>query len=223
MEVSGPVNDAPPDGPAGRPLLAAAALPCGADVDLLLEQVAGGRGADRDAHQQQCVHCQAALSEFIALWAPVADLAAVPVPAPPGLVAGVMSQIRHLVRDIWYTLEVTESGAIRIAARIVAALARDCARMTPGVRVAFGRSTQGKTATLAEKATLGHRHPHAAIGVLGRTAVVDLAVAVTYDDPAHQVARDIQRQVITTLRDQVGLQSVKVNVTVDDILDDDER
>jgi uncharacterized alkaline shock family protein YloU len=94
--------------------------------------------------------------------------------------------------------------------------------MVPGVRVAFGRSTEGSIAALSEKATLGHSHPHAAIGVLGRTAVVDLAIAVTYDDPAHQVARDIQRQVITTLRDQVGLQSVKVNVTVDDILGDDE-
>jgi uncharacterized alkaline shock family protein YloU len=134
-----------------------------------------------------------------------------------------MSQIRSLVRDIWYTLEITESGTIRIAARIVAALARDRARMIPGVRVALGRSTQDKIAALAEKATFGHRHPHSAVGVLGRTAVVDLAVAVTYNDPAHEVARDIQRQVIAALRDQVGLQSVKVNVTVDDILDDDER
>ncbi len=220
--MSGPVNDPPPGDPAARPLLGAATLPCGADVDLLLEQVADGRGADRDAHQQRCVHCQAALSEFTALWAPVTELTAAPIPAPPGLAAAVMSQIRFLVRDIWYTLEITESGTIRIAARIVAALARDCARMIPGVRVALGRSTQGKIAALAEKATFGHRHPHAAVGVLGRTAVVDLAVAVTYDDPAHQVARDIQRQVIATLRDQVGLQSVKVNVTVDDILGDDE-
>jgi uncharacterized alkaline shock family protein YloU len=133
-----------------------------------------------------------------------------------------MSQIRFLVRDIWYTLEITESGTVRIAARIVAVLARDCARMIPGVRVALGRSTQGKIAALAEKATFGHRHPHAAVGVLGRTAVVDLAVAVTYDDPVHQVARDIQRQVIAALRDQLGLQSVKVNVTVDDILGDDD-
>lgn len=220
--MSGPVNDPPPGDPAARPLLGAATLPCGADVDLLLEQVADGRGADRDAHQQRCVHCQAALSEFTALWAPVTELTAAPIPAPPGLAAAVMSQIRFLVRDIWYTLEITESGTIRIAARIVAALARDCARMIPGVRVALGRSTQGKIAALAEKATFGHRHPHAAVGVLGRTAVVDLAVAVTYDDPAHQVARDIQRQVIATLRDQVGLQSVKVNVTVDDIMGDDE-
>lgn len=52
--------------------------------------------------------------------------------------------------------------------------------------------------------------------------MVDLAVAVTYNDPVHEVARDIQRQVIAALRNQVGLQNVKVNVTVDDILDDDE-
>jgi uncharacterized alkaline shock family protein YloU len=218
VEVSGPVNDPPP----GRRLLDAAALPCGAEVDLLLEQVAAGRGSDRDAHQRECVHCQAAIGEFAVLWNPVTELAAAPVPAPPGLVAAVMSQVRILVRDIWYVLQITEIGAIRIAARIVAALARDSARMVPGVRVAFGRSTQSDIAALAEEATFGHRHPHAAVGVLGRTAVVDLAVAVTYRDPVHEVARDIQRHVTATLRDQVGLRSVAVNVTVDDILSDDE-
>ncbi len=218
--MTGPVNDRPADGAPGRAWLNAASLPCGADVDLLLEQAAGGRGGDLDAHQQHCVHCQAALAEFGALWAPVAELAAAPVPAPPGLTAAVMSHIRSLVRDTWYTLEITDYGTIRVAARIVAALARDCARTIPGVKVALGRSMHGKIAALTEKATLGHRHPNAAVGVLGRTAVVDLAVAVTYNDPAHQIARDIQRQIIATLRDQVGLQNIKVNVTVDDVLDD---
>jgi uncharacterized alkaline shock family protein YloU len=215
MEVNGPM-------PARTPL-DGASLPCGADVDLLLEQAAQGRGADRDAHQQRCVHCQAALGEFTALWEPVAEMAAAPVSVPPGLAAAVMSQVRHLVHDIWYTLESTEAGAVRIAARIVAALARDSARMVPGVRVALGRSTHGKGAALAEKATLGHRHPHAAVGVLGRTAVVDLAVAIGYGDPAHQVAREIQRRVRATLRDQIGLRDVTVNVTVDDVVDDDRR
>jgi uncharacterized alkaline shock family protein YloU len=214
MEVISPM-------PAGTPL-GEISLPCGADVDLLLEQAAQGRGAERDAHQQLCVHCQAALGEFTALWGPVAELAAVPVSAPPGLVAAVMSQVRHLVHDIWYTLEITEVGVVRIAARIVAALARDSARTIPGVRVALGRSTQGKVAALAEKATFGHRHPHAAVGVLGRTAVVDLAVAIGYGDPAHQVAREIQRHVTSTLRDQVGLRDVTVNVTIDDVLDGDD-
>lgn len=221
--MSGPVNDPPPGDPAARQLLGASTLACGADVDLLLEQVADGHSAAQDAHQQQCVHCQVALSEFTALWGPVAELVAAPVPPPPGLVASVMSQMRTLVRDVWYTLEITDIGAVRIAARIVAALARDCARMIPGVRVALGRSTESRIAALTEKATTGHRYPHAAVGVLGRTASVDLAVAVTGDDPVHEVARDIQRQVIATLRDQVGLQNVTVNVTVDDILGDDER
>lgn len=217
--MSGPVTDPMP----ARPPLDGVSLACGADVDLLLEQAAQGRGADWDAHQQLCVHCQAALGEFTALWGPIAELAAASVTAPPGLVAAVMSQVRHLVHDVWYTLEISEIGAVRIAARIVAALARDSARMIPGVRVALGRSTQGTIAALTERATFGHHHPHAAVGVLGRTAVVDLAVAVTYQDPVHEVARDIQRQVTATLRDQIGLRSVTVNVTVDDILGDDER
>lgn len=215
---------APPSGsPSGRHLLGTAALPCGAEVDLLFEQVAGGRAAGLDAHQRECVHCQAAIRELAALWGPVTQLAATPVPAPPGLTTSVMSQIRILVRDVWYTLQTTNLGTIRIAARLVAALARDTARMVPGVRVALGRSTDGKLAWRAENATFQHRHPHAAVGVLGRTAVVDLAVAVTYGTPAHEVAREIQQHVTAALRDHIGLQALAVNVTVDDVLTDDDQ
>lgn len=223
MEVTGSVDEPPAGEQAAGDLLSAVTLPCGAEVDQLLEEVADGLAADLDDHQRDCVHCQAAIAEFAALWAPVAEMAASPVPAPPGLTAAVMSQIRVLIRDVWYTLETTNLGAIRIAARIVAALARDRARMVPGVRVALGRSTYSKMAALAERATFGHRHPHAAVGVLGRTAVVDLAVAVTYGDPVHVVARDIQQQVIATLRDDVGLQTVAVNVIVDDVFTEDDE
>jgi uncharacterized alkaline shock family protein YloU len=221
MEVTESLNDPPADGSDVSDLLDAVTLPCGAEVDPLLEQVADGRAGDLDDHQRDCVHCRAAIAEFAELWAPVAETAATPVRTPPGLTAAVMRQIRVLVRDVWYTLQTTELGTIRIAARIVATLARDSARMVPGVRVAFGRSSQGKLAALAEKATLGHRHPHAAVGVLGRTAVIDLAVAVTYGDPVHEVARDIQQHVIVALRQTIGLQTVVVNVTVDDVLDRD--
>lgn len=216
------MNDSPVPQQPARHLLESATLPCGADVDLLLEQVADGRGPDLDDHQQECVHCQAAIAEFSALWQPVTELAGSPVPAPPGITATVMSQIQTLVRDVWYTLQTTDLGSIRIAARIVATMARDTARMVPGVRVALGRSTQGRLAALAERATFGHRHPHAAVGVLGRTAVVDLAVAVSYGDPVHQIAKAIQRHVIAELRDNLGLQTVVVNVTVDDVLTDED-
>jgi uncharacterized alkaline shock family protein YloU len=215
------MSEPPSGGPAGRHLLDTATLPCGAEVDLLLEQVADGRAAALDAHQRECVHCQAALRELAALWGPVTELAATSVPAPPGLTASVMSQIRVLVCDVWYTLQTTNLGTIRIAARLVAALARDTARMIPGVRVALGRSTNSKLAGPAERATFQHRHPHAAVGVLGRTTVVDLAVAVSYGTPAHEVAREIQQHVVATLRDQIGLQTVAVNVTIDDVLTDD--
>ena len=220
--MTGSVNDPPAGGQADRPLLDAGTLPCGADVDPLLEQVADGHASDRDAHQRDCVHCQAAIAEFAVLWAPVTEAAASPVPAPRGLTAAVMSQIRVLVRDVWYTPQTTDLGFIRIAARIVAALARDSARMVPSVHVAFGRSTHGKIAAITEQATFAHHHPHAAVGVLGRSAVVDLAVAVTYGDPVHEVARDIQQRVIATLRDQIGLQTVAVNVNVDDIFIDED-
>jgi uncharacterized alkaline shock family protein YloU len=215
------VNEPTADGQPAAYLLDAVALPCGAEIDPLLEQVADGRAAELDAHQRECLHCQAAIAEFTALWAPVTETAATFVPVPPGLTAAVMSQIRVMTRDIWYTLQTTELGAIRIAARIVAALARDSARLVPGVRVALGRSSYGKMAALAAEATFKHRHPHAAVGVLGRTAIVDLAVAVSYGDSAHEVARDIQRHVIRTLREDVGLKTVIVNVTVDDVIIDE--
>ena len=81
--MTGPVNEPPADGHAATHLLDAVTLPCGAEIDPLLEQVADGRAADRDAHQRDCVHCQAAIAEFTALWAPVAETAATRCQFPP--------------------------------------------------------------------------------------------------------------------------------------------
>jgi uncharacterized alkaline shock family protein YloU len=192
-------------------------LACGADVDELLEQAADGHAIQLTGHQRHCLHCQAALQQFSRIWAPVRSLAAQRVAVPTALKTAVASQIRRLVADVWYTLQLSDSGAIRIAARVVARIARDAARDVPGVRVAFGRSTQSTTADRARRATLRHRHPHAAVGVLGGTAVVDLAIAVQYGDPLDVVAREVQQRAIAELRSTVGLQDVTVNVTVDDV------
>lgn len=193
-------------------------LACGADVDALLEQAADGHADDLSEHQRQCPHCQAALAEFGRLWGPVRRLAAQPVSVPSAVKAVVTAQVRKLVRDVWYTLQLTDGGAVRIAARVVAMIARDTARTVPGVRVVLGRSTQDKLSALVEKATLSHRHPNAAVGVLGRTAVVDLAIAVRYGDEVDAVAQEVQRRVVAQLRSLVGLEDVKVNVTVDDVV-----
>ena len=137
---------------------------------------------------------------------------------PAALKSAVASQIRKLIADVWYTLQLDDGGAIRIAARVVARIAREAASGVAGVRVAFGRSTHSRMAGLAERATLGHRHPNAAVGVLGRTAVVDLAIAVQYGDELDAVARAVQRRAIAELRSKVGLRDVTVNVTVDDVI-----
>jgi uncharacterized alkaline shock family protein YloU len=100
----------------------------------------------------------------------------------------------------------------------VARIAREAARDVPGVRVAFGRSTHSRMAGLVERATLRHRHPNAAVGVLGRTAVVDLAIAVEYGDRLDAVAREVQRRAVAELRSHVGLRDVTLNVTVDDVI-----
>ena len=123
-----------------------------------------------------------------------------------------------LMADVWYSLQLTDSGQVRVAARVVASLARAAARTVPGVRVAFGRRSTGRTPHVVERATLGHSHPHAAVGVSGRTAVLDIALAVHYGRPLDAVAREVQRRVITELRANVGLKDVTVNVTVDDVV-----
>jgi uncharacterized alkaline shock family protein YloU len=193
-------------------------LACGADIDELLEQAADGYASQFTGHQRDCVYCQAALREFGRLWEPVHSLAAEHVAVPAALKSAVASQIRKLVADVWYTLQLSGGGAIRIAARVVARIAREAAGDVAGVRVAFGRSTHGRMAGLVERATLLHRHPNAAVGVLGRTAVVDLAIAVQYGDELDAVAREVQRRAVAELRRKVGLQDVTVNVTVDDVI-----
>ena len=200
-----------PDGAVSR-------LACGAEVDELIEQAADGRAGQLTDHQRGCPHCQAALREFSRVWEPVRDLAAEPVSLPAAVRGAVARQIRNLTADPWYTLDLADGGAIRIAARVVARIARDAARQVPGVRVAFGRSTRPGIAGRAEAATLGHRHPREAVGVMGRTAIVDLAITAQYGQELDAVGRGAQERAIAALRNNAGLTDVWVNVTIDDVI-----
>jgi uncharacterized alkaline shock family protein YloU len=193
-------------------------LPCGAAIDELIEQAADGHAGQLTGHQRHCPHCQAALQEFSRLWEPVRSLAAEHVAVPATLKTAVASQIRKLIADVWHTLQLSDTGAIRIAAPVVAIIAREAARTVPGVRAAFGRSTHNATAGPARKATPRHHHPHAAVGVLGRTAVVDLAIAAHYGTQLDAIAREVQQRAIADLRTKTGLHDVTVNVTIDDVI-----
>jgi hypothetical protein len=90
-------------------------LACGALVDEVLEQVAEGDGERLNDHQQNCPHCQAAITEFNRIWSPVRRLAEEPVPVPRRFRASVMHEVERLVHDVGYTLQLTDQGAIRVA------------------------------------------------------------------------------------------------------------
>ena len=71
-------------------------LPCGADLDALVAQIADGVPGDL-AHQAGCRHCQAALAQLEALWSLVGRLAAERVDAPERIDAVVLGRIRRAV------------------------------------------------------------------------------------------------------------------------------
>jgi hypothetical protein len=71
-------------------------LPCGADLDALVAQVADGVPGDL-AHQAICPHCQAALAQLNELWELVDRLARERVEAPERIDAVVMGRIRRAV------------------------------------------------------------------------------------------------------------------------------
>jgi hypothetical protein len=71
-------------------------LPCGADLDALVVQVADGVPGDL-AHQAGCRHCQAALAQLEALWSLVGRLAAERVDAPKRIDAVVLGRIRRAI------------------------------------------------------------------------------------------------------------------------------
>lgn len=192
-------------------------LPCGTALDDLTEQIADGHASQLTEHQGSCTHCQAALLEIERLWAPVAELAGVRLLPPPHLMNKIMSLVRELALEVWHVVLPGDRGHTRIAARVLAAIARRAAARARGVRVVLGRSSQARVAVAADEATRAHRQPGSAVGIAGQQVVVDLAVVTTYDLPIPRVADDVRNRVLADLQRLAGLRDVAVNITVDDV------
>ena len=71
-------------------------LPCGADLDALVVQVADGASGDL-AHQAGCPHCQAALAQLQELWSLVDRLARERMEAPERIDLVVLGRIRRAI------------------------------------------------------------------------------------------------------------------------------
>lgn len=191
-------------------------LPCGVSVDDLLRQVADGAPAANASHQRVCPHCRAALAELRELWAPVQQLTAEQVQAPRELLQVVMARVRELPRNTWYAVLDTDQGQTRIAARVIAAVARLAAEEVPSVTLALGG---GRTAAGLRPEQIAGDSGEAAtdVGVAGTHVVVDVQVAVDLHAHIPSLASRARRLVTRRVSEHLGLSVDEVNVTVVDV------
>lgn len=203
--------------PTGATVPASGRLPCGRDIDALVEQVADGAGGRRDAHQRSCPHCQAALAEFERLWAPVRAVSDHRPRAPEGLLDEALRSIRGVAADPEFGRIESDRGRTRVSARVVVALARHLASRVPGVRVALSRlvaAGEGPETSVIDDGP----EPEVTAGVVGGSTVVAITLAADYGQDLEALGTRIRTVVADGIRALTGLEPVAVQVHVDDVL-----
>jgi uncharacterized alkaline shock family protein YloU len=196
-------------------------LPCDRLVQDVLAQVAAGRAADLDAHQQQCLHCRAALAEYDRLWAPVRELAAEEVAAPESVVDRALRRIRGAVEHIDYGVLTSPQGSTWIAARVVMVTARETANSVPGVRVALSRHLVGRSpdAARAETGPGSAGGSDVAAGVAGRSTAIEITLVADYGVDLQSLGERVRAAVTARVRDLTDLEPIYVTVIIDDVFE----
>lgn len=203
-------------------------LVCGASTDDLLSQVAEGRGAVRDAHQRDCLHCQATLGEYLRLWDPMRELADVEVHAPPDLLSRTLRGLRaHTTPDGQGHVE-DRGEQYHVAARAVVTVAGHVARATEGVRVALsglgalttppsGLAGPAQPVTSDGAAARANSGRVARVGIQGQSVAVELTVAADYGQDLHRLADRLRVRVADAVLGQLGMDAVQIAVEITDV------
>lgn len=195
-------------------------LPCGAELEPLLEQIADGRADQRTTHQRGCRYCTAALDEGDRLWGSVRELAAEPVEVPERIVASILRKVQRLINAGWVTLTRSARGLTQVSGWVVAAIAEVAADDTPGVhrvgtslgRVADFLRTADPRGTDERTASGG-----AAYEVGEGQASVDIDLVTRYGVSIPSMADEIRRRVSDDVHRLTGLDAVEVNLDVRDV------
>jgi uncharacterized alkaline shock family protein YloU len=219
------------------------ALPCGAHPADLLEQIADqaaaagpasvdgaasaapGPSGEVLAHQRVCPHCRAMIAELRELWAPVAQVSTATITAPPSLTRGIMDRVTALAQHNWHAVVEDNPGATRIAAWVVAIVARRAAASVDGVNTVSGRVHPADPAVADVQAAYGttsrpstHQALADGIGIAGRKVVVRVQITAAAGSPMLTVlAEQVRRRVILHVRALTGLDVVEVDVEVTDL------
>lgn len=199
-------------------------LPCGAILDDLLEQVADNRAATDPKHQSVCLHCRAALAELDDIWTPIRTLSEEQVPSPDSLTVSVMERVVAIASHGWHAVLREHSGTTRIAAWVVAVVARRAAASVPGVGQVRGQITPPAVAIADVRAefdraqpTAGQRIRAAGIGVAGRRVVVAITITAAAEQPLLAIADEIRATVTRHVLALTGLDVVEIDVRVSDL------
>lgn len=199
-------------------------LPCGTRFDDLLDQVADDIQPADPEHQASCPHCRATLAELADIWAPVHAVAKEQTPAPDTLTASVMERVVAIATHGWYAVLKDTPGVTRIAAWVVAVIARRAAAGVPGVGQVRDRISPSAAAIADVRAefdlaqpTAGQRTQAAGIGVAGRSVVVAITISAEAGQPLAAVAEEIRKAVIRHVRALTGLEVIEVDVHVADL------
>ena len=136
-------------------------LPCGAEIEQLVAQVADTEPAADPAHQAHCPYCQATLRRLRDAWEDVHTLANQPVPIPPTLTAQIMARVRILARHATDSILLGHPrGETRISHALVGRVIQRVALGVPGVIFAswFASESMTQIRVLITQHLRGFRH-----------------------------------------------------------------
>jgi uncharacterized alkaline shock family protein YloU len=195
-------------------------LPCGADMDALVEQVADGDERLRSPHQEICVHCQTALEELARAWAPVSALAGSEAALPERVVHRIMRRIWRAAAAGWHTVAVTARGKTTISDWVVGLISEGAAREVEAVHL-IGGSLARVAQALRSRRPGSPPPPHSPRGLAAeigpQQATVEIALTAVYGPGLLDVAEAVRRTVAERVEQMTGLEVVEVDVTVVDL------
>jgi hypothetical protein len=184
------------------------ALPCGRDLEALWERLDAGTAGLPGTHEQDCPHCQTALSGLTALRAATQALAAAPVAVPPRLTGRIMAAVRaDRRRPRMLPLPAAglePGGQAEISQAAVAVMLRYAADSVDGVR-ARRCAVRARPADDAPDGTAGW-------------VDVELSLTLRYGvTPGEQVLAAVRRALLAVADARIGLRVARCDLLVEDV------
>ncbi|CAN5242029.1 hypothetical protein BH20ACT20_BH20ACT20_05250 [soil metagenome] len=188
-------------------------LPCGADLGILVDQVAENLPPRDPEHEAGCEHCQAALAELGPLWEQVRELAREDVEVPPALLATVMRAVRAVIPQLVnHALLLGERGTLKIADSVVALIVGREALVTPGV---LSLDSGGASSLVG-------RSPGVVVVVDESRVSVRLRLVVELGWPIPDVVEAVRQRAGAAVQITTGLETAAIDITVTDVEGSDE-